>query len=83
MNSKEETIRYMTRRIRRIINKHIRIEKLPVSVGGNIVLSPGEVHSIQQIGDNKGVNINALGNIMGVTRSAASQMVGKLKKKDL
>ena len=73
----------MTRRIRRIINKHIRIEKLPVSVGGNIVLSPGEVHSIQQIGDNKGVNINALGNIMGVTRSAASQMVGKLKKKDL
>jgi hypothetical protein len=56
MNSKEKTIRYMTRRMRRIINKHIRIEKLPVSVGGNIVLSPGEVHSIQQIGDNKGVN---------------------------
>lgn len=81
MENKEETIRHMTRRLKRIINKHMRIEKLPVPISDNISLSPGEVRSIQMIGHNEGVNVNMLGKLMGVTRSAASQMVGKLVEK--
>ncbi|MBI9113127.1 MarR family winged helix-turn-helix transcriptional regulator [Maridesulfovibrio ferrireducens] len=83
MNTKEETVRHMTRRLKRIINKHMRIEKLPIPVGETLLLSPSEVHSIQTIGNNKGININTLGQLMGITRSAASQMVGKLMKKGL
>jgi DNA-binding MarR family transcriptional regulator len=81
MNGREESIRHMTGRMKRIINKHMRIEKLPVPVGETLRLSPSEIHSIQAVGHNEGANINTLGGIMGITKSAVSQMVGKLEKK--
>jgi DNA-binding MarR family transcriptional regulator len=82
MNAKEETIRHMTGRLARIINKHIRIESIPVPMGDDIRLSPGERRFIQTIGDNEGANVITLGKCMGITKSAVSQMVGKLEKKE-
>ncbi len=73
----------MTGKIRRIIDKHIRIEKLRVPIGNDLALNPGELQFIRAVGHNEGVNINTLGSILSVTRSAASQMAGKLVKKGL
>ena len=81
MNAKEETIRHMTGRLARIVNKHVRIESIPVPVSDGIRLSPGEIRFIQTIGDNEGTNVMTLGKRMGITKSAVSQMVGKLEKK--
>jgi len=81
MTTKEETVVHISGRLKRIIRKHMRIEKLPVRIGESCVLRPGEVHFVQAIGRNSGVNIYELGRVMGVTRSASSQMVGKLVKK--
>jgi DNA-binding MarR family transcriptional regulator len=81
MNAKEETIRHMNSRLMRIINKHVQTESIPISVGDNVRLSPGEIRFIQTIGENEGANVMTLGKRMGITKSAVSQMVGKLGKK--
>ena len=83
MSIKEETVRHVSGRLRRIIARHIRIEKLSIQVGESLTVSPGEARAIQALGQNRGVNINTLGVLLGVTRSASSQMVGKLVKKGL
>jgi DNA-binding MarR family transcriptional regulator len=80
MNAKEETIRHMSSRLMRIINKHVRIESIPIPVN-DVRLSPGEIRFIQTIGDNEGTNVMTLGTRMGITKSAVSQMVGKLERK--
>lgn len=81
MTASEETIQHLTSRLMRIINKHCRIEELPIRIGKNSGLTAKEVHCIQAIGRNEGINIKTIGDALGVTKSAASQMVGKLEKK--
>ncbi len=65
----------------RIINKHSRIEELPIRTGKNVGLTAREVHCLNVIGQQEGINIKTIGDTLGVTKSAASQMVGKLEKK--
>lgn len=81
MTKPEESIQHLTGRLMRIINKHCRIEELPIRVGKNSGLTAKEVHCVQAIGTNEGINIKNIGDTLGVTKSAASQMVGKLEKK--
>ena len=81
MNSKTETLRHMTGRLLRIINKHSRIEELPVSISDDIKLTSREIHCLQAIGQNEGENLKTIATILGVTKSAISQMVGKLVKR--
>lgn len=81
MNSKAESIRMLTSRLMRIINKHSRIEELPIRTGKNTGLTAKEIHCLNAIGQQKGINIKTIGDVLGVTKSAASQMVGKLVKK--
>lgn len=81
MNSKAESIRMLTSRLMRIINKHSRIEELPIRTGKNTGLTAKEIHCLNAIGQKKGINIKTIGDVLGVTKSAASQMVGKLVKK--
>ncbi len=81
MNNSDESIQHLTSRLMRIINKHCRIEELPIRMGKNSGLTAKEVHCIQAIGKNEGINIKNIGDTLGVTKSAASQMVGKLEKK--
>ncbi|MFW5501475.1 MULTISPECIES: MarR family winged helix-turn-helix transcriptional regulator [unclassified Maridesulfovibrio] len=81
MSSKEETIKHMTGRLMRIINKHLRIEGQPIPIGDGVELSPGEIHCLQAIGLNEGSNLKSVAHVLGVTKSAISQMVGKLEKR--
>lgn len=81
MNTKKEALGHMTGRLLRIINKHSRIEELPVSITENIKLTSREIHCLQAIGQNEGENLKTIATILGVTKSAISQMVGKLVKR--
>jgi len=65
----------------RIINKHSRIEETPIKLGKNTGLTAKEIHCINAIGQQEGINIKGIGDMLGVTKSAASQMIGRLEKK--
>jgi DNA-binding MarR family transcriptional regulator len=79
--SKQASLDRVVRRLRRIIMAHMRIEEHPVPLGGGVALSTSEVHCLQAIGENEGANVKDVGDALGVTKSAASQMVGKLAGK--
>lgn len=81
MQHTSDSIQNLTQRLMRIINKHSQIEKLPIQFGEHFDLTAKEVHCIQAVGLQQGCNIKQLGEGLGVTKSAASQMVGKLVKK--
>ncbi|SHI81772.1 transcriptional regulator, MarR family [Halodesulfovibrio aestuarii] len=81
MNSKEETIQHMTGRLLRIINKHYRIEELPIPISEGVEVTAREIHCLQTIGQNEGANLKSIASILGVSKSAISQMVGKLEKR--
>lgn len=81
MNRKEEAVKALTSRLMRIINKHARIEELPIQTGKNVGLTAKEIHCLNVIGQQEGVNIKSIGEMLGVTKSAASQMVSKLEKR--
>ena len=83
METKEEIINDITRRLFRLLNKHARLEALPVQLGDGTTLTHRELHVIEAIGQAEHLNITDLGGHFGVTKSAASQMVSKLAKKGL
>jgi DNA-binding MarR family transcriptional regulator len=81
METKEELIAAMTRKLLRIINKHARIEELRIRFDEGVELTPKEIHTIQAVGEQKQINISDLATYFGVTKSAASQIVAKLAEK--
>lgn len=56
-------------------------DELPHNYGQDI-LYQAESHVIQIIGENKGIKVTDIANIMGKTTSACSQIIRKLRKKD-
>lgn len=81
MDNNEEAIRYMTGRLTRIINKHSRIEEQPIVLGDGLELTAREIRCLHVIGLNEGSNLKSIASVLGVTKSAVSQMVGKLEKR--
>lgn len=73
----------MLNRLLRIINKHSRIEGLPVHLDGGRKLTAKEIHCLQAVGLSEGSNVKSLGDSLAVTKSAMSQMVSKLESKGL
>ncbi|MBN2123245.1 MAG: MarR family transcriptional regulator [Deltaproteobacteria bacterium] len=81
METKEDLIREISRKLFRILNKHGRLEALPFRFSEDLEITHRELHVIQVIGEAKRINITELGTYFGVTKSAASQMVTKLVKR--
>lgn len=65
----------------RIRNKMNIMENMPRTFGVEKTLFLSEIHTIQAIGRTKENNIRTIAEILGVTPSAASQTVTRLKKK--
>jgi len=65
----------------RIRNKMDIIENVPRKFGTETPLYLSEIHTIQAIGRTEENNIRTIAEILGVTPSAASQTVSRLKKK--
>ncbi len=66
-----------------VMNRYSALEKTPLDFGTNERLYPSEIHTIEAIGKNYGINITALGNALGVTKGAVSQKVARLVGKGL
>ncbi len=73
----------MASRLLRIISKHWRIEELPIRISPDMELTAREIHTLQATGEFIGSNVKSLAERLGVTKSAASQMVAKLESKGL
>ena len=54
-----------------------------LSFGTGVSMYRREIHTIQAIGKNPGINITALAEYMAVTKGAVSQTINKLGKKGL
>jgi len=67
----------------RIINKYNSLEKTPIDYGCGEDLHPSEIHAIEAIGKHPEVHMAEMARILGVTRGAIQQTVGRLVKKGL
>lgn len=67
--------------LERVIHKYNQWENKQRTYGTDTVLSKAEIHTIAAVGDNPGINITALADILGITKGAASQMIYKLVEK--
>ena len=67
----------------KVMNKMKRIEQKPRHFGTHILLYPSEIHTIDFIGRNAGINITELASVQGVTKGAVSQLVRKLVEKEM
>lgn len=83
MTNREKDLQEIVLRLQRIVDKHLQVRAISLTVGDGLVLAPGEIHVLQAIGENQGCNVTALGESLGVTKSAVSQMVTKLTKKEV
>ena len=54
-----------------------------LSFGTGVSMYRREIHTIQAIGRNTGINVTTLAEYMGVTKGAVSQIIKKLNKKGL
>lgn len=81
MKTPNDPVKNMINQLWRVSHKYSELEKTPVRYNEKIELPPGEIHSIQTIGKNKGINIKELGEHFGISKSAASQMVSRLLRK--
>ncbi len=54
-----------------------------LSFGTGVLMFRREIHTIQAIGRNPGINVTTLAEYMGVTKGAVSQIIKKLSKKRL
>ena len=65
----------------RIVAKYQILEKRPQDYGIGEVLHPSEIHAIEMIGKNPGINVTGLAVRLGVTKGAASQLIKRLENK--
>ena len=83
MKTKNEILNDMIEQTLRLINKYNSLEKKLYNFGIDELLTPAEIHTIDCIGKNSGINVTLLAEKLGITKGAVSQMANKLKKKDL
>ena len=66
----------------RILNKMDEVEKCPKDFGSGDLLHGSEIHTIMAIGMHKDINGTNLAGLLGISRSAVSQMISRLVSKD-
>lgn len=67
----------------RTVHKYNQFEKQKHIYQGGVELTHAELHTIACIGDHPGLNLTTLAKIKGITKSAASQMIYRLRDKGL
>lgn len=73
--------RELTEKFYRLMNKFNELEKRPYDFGIGETMYPSEIHTIEAIGKNSGINVTELAKTLHITKGAASQMITKLKKR--
>ena len=81
METKEDMIKDLLRKLMQIVNKRTRIEALRIRFDDGVEATPKEIHAIEVIGGHENINVKELGDHFGFSKSAASQLVSRLEKK--
>lgn len=71
----------LTTLMERVIHKYSQWENKKRTYGTSMLLSKAEIHTIVAVGNNPGINVTMLADILGITKGAASQMIYKLVEK--
>jgi DNA-binding MarR family transcriptional regulator len=66
-----------------MINKFNQIEGEARNYGTGAALFPSEIHLIESIGQNPGVNVTELAELQGISKAAVSQKLRKIEEKNL
>ncbi len=82
MESKQELIKSTIHDLIRVAKMYSRIEELPIKVHEGLEVTTREAHTIQTVGENELMSVTELSSYFGITKSAASQMVTRLVKKN-
>jgi DNA-binding MarR family transcriptional regulator len=83
MTGIEDTYEHILNKFDRVVTAMEGMHAPSLSFGTGVAMYRREIHTIQAIGKNPGINITALAESMGVTKGAASQTITKLTKKGL
>jgi DNA-binding MarR family transcriptional regulator len=67
----------------RVLYLYGEMEKKPRDYGTGDLLFTSEIHTIEAIGENPGINITALSDKLGISKSAVSQIINKLEIKQI
>ena len=67
----------------RLFNKYSQKSKKPKHYGTDDLLYPSEVHMLDVIGSHDDLNTTRLAQILGITKGAVSQTIGKLTTKGI
>jgi DNA-binding MarR family transcriptional regulator len=83
MSNDLETFELLTDEATRLIARAESFHAPYFDFGTGVPLYRSEIHTIETIGKNPGINVTRLADKMGVTKGAVSQMLTRLKKKKL
>lgn len=78
-----EKLEQLCELLNQVVNRYGKLEKEIHTNGIDIPLHLSDTHTIVAIGKNANINIAKLSRLQGISRSAVSQMVGKLVKQEL
>lgn len=67
----------------RILNKMEADQKAPRDFGSGDFLHCSEIHTIMAVGTNPDINLTNLARVLGISKSAVSQMISRLARKNL
>jgi DNA-binding MarR family transcriptional regulator len=83
MTDLESTYEGILRKLDRVVTSVESMHSPSLSFGTGVSMYRGEIHTLQAIGKNPGINITALAEYIGVTKGAVSQTIAKLVRKGL
>lgn len=66
-----------------VLNKFTALEKSPRDFGTGDKLFPSEIHVVEAIGKKPGINMTDLASVLGISKPAVTQIIGKVLKKNL
>ncbi|MBU1276238.1 MAG: MarR family transcriptional regulator [Proteobacteria bacterium] len=69
----------LTNLLEQLVNKIVYVRSFPHDYGTGEKISAAEIHAIEAIGRNRGINVTGLARILVVTKGAVSQIVKKLE----
>jgi DNA-binding MarR family transcriptional regulator len=79
----KQTFEQILEELEQAMSRVSSMHESPWDFGTGVPLYRTEIHTVQAIGEHPGVNITELAQLMGVTKGAVSQTVGKLVDKSL
>ena len=83
MRDIDELYEEILQKLEKVITKVESIHTPSFSFGTGVLMHTKEIHTVQAIGRNPGINITMLAKQTGVTKGAVSQTINKLVRKGL